>query len=72
MLYVAFAIGVLVGCILAGIIFFIRHPVLGELKIDETDPTNVKWRFVITKEIDFSKCNRIVLEVNDNADLSQD
>lgn len=66
-----YIIGLIVGCIITNLIFCICHPVLGKLEVDERDPENVKWRFVLTKDVDFSKTKKIVLKVEDNADLSQ-
>lgn len=71
-----YIIGFAIGCILTGIVtcvtFCIRHPKLGVLKVDETNPEDVKWRFVITKSVDFSKTKQIYLEVDGHADLSQE
>lgn len=64
-------IGFIVGCVITGIIFCIRHPVLGRIEVDEKNPEDVKWRFVLTKEVDFSKQKRILLKVDNHADLSQ-
>ena len=66
-----YIIGLIVGCIITNLIIGIRHPVLGKLEVDERDPENVKWRFVLTKDIDFSKTKRIFLKIDNNADLSQ-
>lgn len=65
------SIGFIVGCVLTSIIFCIRHPVLGRIEVDEKNPEDVKWRFVLTKEVDFSKQKRILLKVDNHADLSQ-
>lgn len=65
------AIGFIVGCVLTSIIFCIRHPVLGRIEVDEKNPEDVKLRFVLTKEVDFSKQKRILLKVDNHADLSQ-
>lgn len=64
-------IGSVCATIISCIFSYIRRPMLGVLKIDESDPNNVKWRFVITKDIDLSKMNRIYLKVDSHADLSQ-
>ena len=66
-----YIIGLIVGCVATNLIFWIRHPVLGKLEVDERNPDNTKWRFVLTNEIDFSKTKRIVLKVDNHADLSQ-
>lgn len=66
-----YIIGLIVGCIVTNVIFYIRHPVLGKLEVDERDPENVKWRFVISKEINFAKTKQIFLKVDNHADLSQ-
>ena len=65
------SIGFIVGCVITSIIFCIRHPVLGRIEVDEKNPEDVKWRFVLTKEVDFSKQKRILLKVDNRADLSQ-
>jgi len=71
-----YIIGFVAGCILTGIasvvIFCVRHPMLGTLKVDETDPENIKWRFVIAKDVDFSKTKQIYLKVDNYANLSQE
>ena len=71
-----YIIGFIVGCIITGIVltamFCIRHPLLGTLKIDESDPENVKWRFVISKDVDFSKTKQIYLKVDNRANISHE
>ena len=58
-----YIIGFIVGGVLTGIVLTamvcIGHPLLGTLKVDESDPENVKWRFVISKDVDFSKTKQI-------------
>lgn len=66
-----YIIGLIAGCIVTNLIFWIRHPILGKLEVDERNPGNTKWRFVLTKEIDFSKTKQIILKVDNHADLSQ-
>ena len=71
-----YIIGFIVGCILTGIIltimFYIRHPLLGTLKVDESDPENIKWRFIISKDVDFSKTKQIYLKVDNRANISHE
>lgn len=65
-----YVIGLIVGCLISSVIFFIRHPVLGHLEVDETNPENVKWRFVLTNDVDFSKKKYILLKVDNKTNLS--
>lgn len=66
-----YLIGFLVGGIITAIVSCIMRPVLGKLEVDESDPENVKWRFVLTKDVDFSKHKYIMLKVDNKTDLSQ-
>lgn len=66
-----YVIGLIVGCIVSNIIFWIRHPVLGRLEVDEREPDNLKWRFVITGDVDFSKTKHIILKVDHRVNPSQ-
>lgn len=66
-----YLIGFLIGCVVTSVISWIRHPVLGQLKVDERNPEDVKWRFVLTKDINFAIHKRIILKVDNHADLSQ-
>ena len=66
-----YLIGFLVGGIITAIVSYIMRPVLGKLEVDESDPENVKWRFVLTKDVDFSKDKYIILKVDNKTDLSQ-
>ena len=66
-----YLIGFLVGGIITAIVSYIMRPVLGKLEVDESDPENVKWRFVLTKDVDFSKHKYIILKVDNKTDLSQ-
>ena len=66
-----YLIGFLVGGIITAIVSYIIRPVLGKLEVDESDMENVKWRFVLTKDVDFSKHKYIMLKVDNKTDLSQ-
>lgn len=66
-----YLIGFLVGGIITAIVSYIMRPVLGKLEVNESDPENVKWRFVLTKDVDFSKHKYIILKVDNKTDLSQ-
>lgn len=69
--YVVFILGVLFGTFMGGFIF-IRRTSSGTLKIDHSDPEKDKYLFVIDGELDqLSKKKRVVLKVDNNADLSQ-
>lgn len=69
-IYLALALIVvsfLVGYILA------RHVrVVGKLLVDQKDPTSMRFRFVWTKDYEFSRKEKVIFVVDPNADLSQD
>lgn len=65
------SIGIVIGSILTAIVYILRQPVLGTIEVDETDPENVKWRFVLTKEVDLSKHKHIMLKVDYRNNFSQ-
>lgn len=65
------SVGIIIGFILTVIVYGLMLPVLGTIEVDESDPENVKWRFVLTKEVDFSKHKRIMLKVDNKTNLSQ-
>ena len=66
-----YLIGLFVGCVLTVIVFSIKCPMLGRIEVDESDPEDVKWRFVLTKEVNFSKRKWIVLKVDYRTDSSR-
>lgn len=65
------SVGIIIGFILTVIVYGLMLPVLGTIEVDESDPENVKWRFVLTKEVDFSKHKCIMLKVDNRTNLSQ-
>ena len=64
------SVGIIIGFILTVIVYGLILPVLGTIEVDESDPANVKWRFVLTKDVDFSKHKYIILKVDNKTDLS--
>lgn len=70
--YILVAIaGVLVG-ILASYVFQVVQTAYGTLRIDHTDPEKDLYRIDIDGNFDnISKEKRIILKVDNNADLSQ-
>lgn len=66
-----YLISLFVGCIMTAIVCAIMNPVLGIIEVDESDPEDVKWRFVLTKEVNFSKRKWILLKVDYRTDGSQ-
>ena len=64
-------IGLIIGALIATIIF-VGQTAAGTLKIDHSDPEKDKYLFVIDGELDrLSKKKKIILKVDNNADLSQ-
>ena len=57
--FLCFGIGVCLSCIL----FKILHPSFGTLKIDVTDPEDVKMRLVIDKDIDSAHERSVTLKI---------
>lgn len=66
-----YLISLFVGCISTAIVCAIMNPVLGTIEVDESDTESIKWRFVLRKEVDFSKRKFIVLQVDYKNDISQ-
>ena len=72
MWYLWFLIGVLVGAIITTVIcviFYCRRSV-GVLQIDQTNPEKDVYRFDIKDFDALSKKKRIIMKVNNDADLS--
>lgn len=64
-------IGLIIGAIIATIIF-VGKTAAGILKIDHSNPEKDQYLFVIDGELEqLSKKKKIVLKVDNNADLSQ-
>ena len=69
--YLALVMGMIIGILVS---LFVRSLFIasGTLKIDHSDPEKDKYLFVIDGELDrLSKKKKIVLKVDNNADLSQ-
>jgi hypothetical protein len=69
--YIWILIGALVSSAVANIIFFVRYRNVGTLRIDHSDPDKDVYRFEISNLDNLSKRKRIVLDVDNKADLSQ-
>ena len=67
----AYLIGVIIGCLVSNIIFFIRYRYGGTLRIDNSNPEKDVYRFEIDDINKLSKFKRIILKVNHNSGLSQ-
>ena len=69
--YVLFLLGIFIGTIM-GRFILTRRVSSGTLKIDHSNPEKDKYLFVIDCELDqLSKKKKILLKVDNNADLSQ-
>ena len=64
-------IGILFGSIISNIVFFVRYKKAGTLKIDHSNQEKDVYRFEIDNIDNLSKANRIILKVDNDADLSQ-
>lgn len=64
-------VGVFIGSVIADVIFYVRFLAEGTLRIDHTDPEKDVYRFEIDDIDKLSKKKRVVLKVDNNADLSQ-
>ena len=70
MSYVLFLVGVFVGSIISNIIFYVRSG-SGTLKIDHSNPEKDLYRFEINRLDILNKKKKIILKVDNDADLSQ-
>lgn len=69
--YALFLLGIFLGTLI-GRFIFTHHTAAGTLKIDHSDPEKDKYLFVIDGDLDqLSKKKKIVLKVDNDADLSQ-
>ena len=69
--YALFILGLVIGALVTTLIFTWRTAA-GTLKIDHSNPEKDKYLFVIDGELDqLSKKKKVVLKVDNNADLSQ-
>jgi hypothetical protein len=66
-----YLIGLIVGCILSNIVFFISYKSAGTLRIDHSNPEKDVYRFEIDKLDSLSKRHRVILKIDNDADLSQ-
>lgn len=67
--FISGAIGVIIGSITTSL--FIRKKTDGVLRIDHSDPDKDVYRFDVNDLDGLSRKKRIVLKVDNNADLSQ-
>lgn len=70
MLVLSCLIGIAVGSSVTNFIFYIRSG-FGVLRIDRSNPDKDVYRLEIDKIDDISKKKRVVLKVDNHADLSQ-
>ena len=69
--YLFFIIGVVVGAIISFIINSLKKS-YGVLKIDTSDPAKDKYRIYIDDLDKLNKKERLLLNIDHNADLSQE
>lgn len=70
MMYIAFAVGILVGVLITTIVMD-AHSGFGTLRIDHSNPEKDVYLFDIDKFEDISDKKRVILRVDHNANLSQ-
>lgn len=66
-----YLLGVIIGCVVSNIIFAIRNRRAGTLKIDHSNPEKDVYRFEIDNLDKLSKRRRVILKIDNKADLSQ-
>lgn len=69
--YLVFLGGVILGAILANVIFRFKNASFGMLLIDHSNPDKDVYQINLDGIPDLSKKKRVMLKVNNNADLSQ-
>lgn len=69
--YLFIIIGVLIGSIASNIIFFVSYRMAGTLRIDHSNPEKDVYRIEIDDLDGLSKKKRVILKVDNNANLSQ-
>ena len=70
MTYVWILIGVLIGSIVSNVIFYALS-VSGTLKIDHSDSKKDVYRFEINNLENLNKKKRLIMKIDNHADLSQ-
>lgn len=68
--WVAFAIGILTGMVIMHVLLGLRT--FGTLRVDHSNPEKDIYRFDIDNLDDLSKKKKIILKVDNNANLSQE
>lgn len=71
MVYILILVLALISSMVTNIVFFIRYKNVGTLKIDISDPSKDVYRFEVDDIDALMNRKRIVLNVDSNADLSQ-
>ena len=69
--FVWLIVGTILGLMIGGIIFNVRRPKVGVLKIDHSNPEKDTYRFEIDDLDGLSKRKQITLTIDNHADLSQ-
>lgn len=69
--YIWILIAAILSSVVTNIVFFIRYKNVGTLKIDVSDPSKDVYRFEINDIDALTNKKRIVLNVDNKADLSQ-
>jgi len=64
-------LGMIIGSLITALVFRILYHYAGTLRIDHSNPEKDVYRFEIDNLDRLSKKHRIVLKVDNNADLSQ-
>lgn len=69
--YIWILIGAFISSAITNIIFFVKFRGVGTIRIDHSDPNKDVYRIDVGDLDKLSKRKRIVLSVDNNADLSQ-
>lgn len=66
-----FLLGYVVGILIGNILIYIRHKVVGTLKIDHSNPEKDTYRFELNDFDSLNDQKMVFLKIDNNADLSQ-
>ena len=69
--YIFLIIGILLGCIITSLMFFVKSST-GTLKVDHSDPEKDIYRLEIDDLAELTRSTKIILRVDNNAHISQD
>ena len=67
-----YTLGILVGCVVTTIVFIVKYRYVGTLRIDHSNQEKDIYRFELDSIDDLTAKHKLVLRVDNKADLSQE